>query len=151
MSSTGPLPDNDTCGPFCGCDLLEYDDSKCKDICKCCVGISDYGDHNKCTSACRKCRNFGTTWEPRRPMKPLCYSTIQTDLPGYATTGEFVKENFVGGGNLLGTGCIIKTFLITCILLYLATTITGKKMDTNKLLMLAGLAVLGKCLLPRIL
>ena len=92
MSSTGPLLQlNDTCREG-NCQSLDYDDSSCDGICKCCVGIHDAGDHNKCISACRKCRNFGSTWDPRRAMRPLDYTDIYTDLPGYATTGEFVEH-----------------------------------------------------------
>lgn len=153
MSSTGPLEQVDsTCGPFGECNLLEYDDSKCAGICKCCVGIHDFGDHNKCTSACRKCRNFGSTWEPRRPMKPLDYSTIYNDLPGYATTGEFVTEHFGNfGGNGLNLNCMIRTFIMSAVLIYITTQITKKNMDTKTLMSLAGLAVLVKCLLPELL
>jgi hypothetical protein len=91
MSSTGPLQQNAKCSGG-KCDLLEYDDSKCAGVCKGCVGIPGYGLSNKCTSACRKCRNFGTTWEPRRPMTPLPYTDMYNDYPGYATTGDFVEH-----------------------------------------------------------
>jgi hypothetical protein len=93
MCSTGSLPEFESkCKDLSKCEPLTYDDSKCAEACKCCVGISDYGDSNKCTSACRKCRKFGDTWNPRRPMKPLNYHDIYNDLPGYTTTGDFVEH-----------------------------------------------------------
>ena len=92
MSSTGPMQQQQKCGGFGQCDTLEYDDSKCAGVCKGCVGIPDFGQSNKCTSACRKCRNFGNTWQPRRPMRPLPYTDMYNDAPGYATTGDFVEH-----------------------------------------------------------
>ena len=112
MCSTGSLPEFDSeCKDLSKCEPLTYDDSKCAQVCKGCVGMSDFGESNKCVSACRKCRNFGTTWDPRRPMKPLDYHDIYTDLPGYTTTGDYV-EHF---GMMNDTP--MKTFLIIALVL----------------------------------
>jgi hypothetical protein len=137
------------CPTFGKCELLEYDDSKCKDVCKCCVGIHDFGDHAKCTSACRKCRNFGTTWDPRRPMKPLDYSTIYTDAPGYATTGEFVAEHFVSG-EIFDWNCLFKTFAVSAALIYVAGRITKRKLNVQAILALSALAAFMKCMFPQL-
>lgn len=141
MSSIGPL----TCPNFGKCDLLDYDDSKCTDIAKCCVGIADFGDHNKCLSAARKCRNFGTTWDPRRPMKPLPYTDIQTDLPGYATTGDFI-EGFAGG-SLPDLHCMVTSFISYFIVCYLASHLLNLGWDNKMCMYIAAIATVLRCVM----
>ena len=140
MSSTGPLQQIDSC-PGGNCDPNDFDDSKCTDICKCCVGISDYGDHNKCTSACRKCRNFGTTWDPRRPMKPLPYTDMYNDFPGYSTTGEFIE-----GFSMPGQG-MVKQFLLTLAVIFAGAKITKKKLSIQNMLIFAAVATIARTMI----
>jgi len=145
MSSTGLLSQN-KCGDDGKCTLLEFNDSQCDGICKGCVGIADFGLHNKCTSACRKCRNFGTTWEPRRPMKPLNYTDLYTDYPGYSTTGNLV-EHF-GMSDISGNPVIL--FVIIMVLLNLASKFGYVKYDSiTSLAMWAALLTIVITLLKR--
>lgn len=149
MSSTGPLTqsvDHPSCPNFGKCDLLEYDDAHCAELAKCCVGIHDFGDHNKCLSAVRKCRNFGTTWEPRRPMKPLDYSDIQTDLPGYATTGNLV-EGFSVGGSLPDLQCIVTNFIAGLIVCFVANHFLKIGWNNKSCMTAAALYTLLRCVL----
>lgn len=135
------------------CDLLTYDDSRCKDIAKCCVGVHDQGDHAKCTSATRACQNFGTTWEPRRPMKPLNFEYIYNDTPGYATTGAFVLENFGGAGvgdklgRMLNPKCLIKNLMYALAVTAVLYCFTDRKMNLKEMGIIALVSSLAKCLL----
>lgn len=140
------------CSKGLNCELLEYDDSHCTDIAKCCVGVHDQGDHGKCTSAARKCRNFGTTWDPRRPMKPLPFDYMYNDAPGYATTGAFVKENF-GDWNanslleLFDPKCMLKNAVYGAILTSVLYYVAKKKMVMNDILTISIVAAVLKCVL----
>lgn len=141
------------CSKETNCNLLEYDDSHCTDIAKCCVGISDQGDHAKCTQATRKCQNFGNIWEPRRPMKPLPYEVIYNDAPGYATTGEFVRENFDGGDvkhylqKLFDLECLIKNIVYALIVATLIFCVMGKPLDPKQILILAVITSMARCMI----
>lgn len=134
------------------CINIDYDDSHCTDICKCCVGISDQGDQAKCRSACRKCRNFGTTWEPRRQMKPLPFEYMYNDSPGYATTGAFVREGFMDMdmskiSNLFNVTCIVKNAIYGLLLTMVFYYVTKRKMVVNEIAIVSLVAALLKCVL----
>ena len=135
------------------CNLLEYDDSHCTNIAKCCVGISDQGDHAKCTQAARKCRNFGNIWEPRRPMKPLPFEYIYNDTPGYATTGKFVREDFSGGDiktlfeKMFNLQCLIKNIIYSLIISTLIFCIMDKPLVPSQIATLSIVSSMARCLL----
>jgi hypothetical protein len=128
MCSTGSLPEFESeCKDLSKCEPLTYDDSKCASVCKCCVGMSDYGESNKCISACRKCRNFGNTWQPRRPMRALNYTDMYTDRPGYATTGDYV-EHFGVSDNILNNPLAL--FALIAMIIF-GSTMAGYTHFTN--------------------
>ena len=132
------------------CINIDYDDSQCANVCKCCVGISDQGDQAKCRSACRKCRNFGTVWEPRRPMRPLPIDYMYNDAPGYATNGAFLKEGFMDTsklGKLFDIQCIAKNAIYGAVLTVVLYYVTKRKMDFNEVLSVSLVAALVKCVL----
>lgn len=137
------------CSTGVNCQMIEYDDSACTDVCKCCVGIHNQGKNGKCRSACRKCRNFGTTWDPRRPMKPLPFEYIYNDTPGYSTTGTFVREGFSEFGAYFDLKCIAKNsiygVLITMVLFWAAK----RPMDMRTILIVSLAAAVLKCVLVK--
>ncbi len=128
------------------CELLEYDDSKCTSIAKCCVGVHNQGDHARCTSAARKCQNFGTTWDPRRPMKPLNFEYIYNETPGYATTGKFV-ENFSGDFKIFDFNCILKNLIIAIILTSLLFCVMGKQLVPHEIALISLVTSMARCIL----
>lgn len=135
------------------CDLLEYDDSKCANIGKCCVGISDQGDHSRCTSAMRGCQNFGNVWQPRRPMKPLNFEYIYNETPGYATTGKFVREGFGNGdindffAKMFNLQCLMKNIIYAVIMTTLLFCIMNKPIVAHEIALLSIVASMARCIL----
>ena len=132
------------------CTVLDYDDSACANIGKCCVGIENQGDHARCTSAMRGCQKFGSVWEPRRPMKPLNFEYIYNETPGYATTGKFVREGFDGGdfvSKIFNMDCLIKNILYAAIVTTLIYCMMGKPLAINEIALLSIVTSMARCIL----
>ena len=137
------------------CVDIGFDDSKCSDIAKCCVGIQNFGKHNKGLSAARKCRKLGNAWDPIAPLKPLPFDYLYTQAPGYATTGNFV-EHFDGGalGNLLteifDTRCVFKNASCSLVIALVAKGIIGSKVTIMQLVLLTFVIALVKCCIAKL-
>lgn len=132
------------------CIDLDHDDTHCGKLAKCCVGIHNFGQHNKCLSAVRKCRQLGNAYDPIAPLKPLPVDYIYTQTPGYATTGDFV-EHFDGGmitnlmNQILDVRCILKHTACSLIIAIVAKSILGTKVTFTRLATLTFLIALIKC------
>ena len=137
------------------CVDIGFDDSGCVCQAKSCVGISNVGLHNKCTSAARKCRKLGNAWDPIAPLHPLPFDYLYTQAPGYATTGNFV-EHFNGGGvadflnELFDVGCVVKNFSCSLVIALVAKSIIGTKVSFSQLLFLTFTIALVKCCIARL-
>lgn len=137
------------------CVDLSFDDSHCADIAKCCVGLHDAGEHNKCIGAVRKCRKLGNGFDPIAPLKPLPFDYLYTQAPGYATTGNYV-EHFNGGaiGDLLNqlfdTKCVIKNAACSLIVALVAKSILGTKVTLIRLITLTLVIALVKCCVAKL-
>lgn len=137
------------------CVDIGFDDSHCADIAKCCVNIDNYGQHNKCLSAARKCRKLGNAFDPIGPLTPLPFDYLYTQAPGYATTGNFV-EHFDGGalGDLLNelfdTKCVIKNASCSLIIALIAKAIIGTKVTIPQLVLLTLVIALVKCCIAKL-
>ena len=151
MCSIDPKEDTGCPDYSAGCKLLECDDSKCTDICKCCVGISDYGENRRCRNACRACRQLGSVWDPRRPMKPLDYTPVYNQLPGYATTGDFVEHfNVHSATGIPGLDqliCVLFGTVASYAVVKVLLVVTKQSFPDRQLWMIAFAVSVWKCLI----
>lgn len=137
------------------CVDIDFDDSGCICQAKTCVGISNVGLHNKCTSATRKCRKLGNAWDPIAPLRPLPFDYLYTQSPGYATTGNFV-EHFGNGGiadflnELFDLRCVLKNFSCSLIIALVAKSILQSDITIAKLMILTFSIALVRCCIARL-
>jgi len=137
------------------CVDIGFDDSHCENLAKCCVGIHNFGKHNKCLSAVRECRKLGNAWDPIAPLHPLPFDYLYTQAPGYATTGNFV-ENFNGGGltdffnELFDVPCIVKNASCSLVIALVAKAIIGSKITVSQLVVLTLVIALVKCCIAKL-
>ena len=132
------------------CVDIDYDDSGCASMNSCCVGVHDFGQHGKCTSAVRRCRKLGNVWSPPRPLRALPGEYIYNDLPGYATTGAFVgKEGFIGnlGMQFLNFDCIMKNAVFGIVVTTFLSCFQGRGLEMQEILAIALVASVLKCVL----
>lgn len=132
------------------CVDIDFDDSKCVDMAKCCVGIHNAGLHNKCMAKVRECRKLGNAWDPIGPMRPLPMEYIYTEKPGYATTGALV-EGFDGGmisdllNQLFDVNCVLKNALCSFIIALVAKAVLEQNVTMTRLLVLTLAISVVKC------
>lgn len=137
------------------CVDIGFDDSGCTDLAKCCVGVHNFGLHNKCTSAVRECRKLGNAWDPIAPLQPLPFDYMYTQSPGYATTGNFV-EHFSGGplvdflNEMFDLKCVVKNFSCSLVIALVAKSILGTKVTITQLVFLTFVIALVKCCLAKL-
>lgn len=137
------------------CVDIDFDDSHCVCQAKSCVGIHNFGMHNKCTSAVRECRKLGNAWDPIAPLRPLPFDYLYTQAPGYSTTGNFV-EHFDGGGavdflnELLDFKCVVKNFACSLVIALVAKSVLGTKVSVTQLALLTFTISLVKCCIAKL-
>lgn len=143
-----PVPNQED--PQKGCVDLSYDDSGCAKLNQCCVGIHNFGDHQKCTSTVRRCRKLGNGWDAPRSLTPLPGEYFYTDAPGYTTTGQFI-ENFDGAigklTSLFNLQCILKNVAFGVILTMFLFTYSGRELNYREIFMISAVASVVKCVL----
>lgn len=137
------------------CVDIDFDDSHCECLAKSCVGVHNFGMHNKCTSAVRECRKLGNNWDPIAPLRPLNIDYLYTQGPGYATTGNFV-EHFNGGqlsdflNELFDIGCVVKNFSCSLVIALVAKSVLGTKVTFTQLAFLTFVIALVKCCIAKL-
>lgn len=133
------------------CVDIGFDDSHCVDLAKCCVGIHNFGLHNKCLSKVRECRKLGNALDPIGPLKPLPMEYIYTETPGYSTTGSLV-EGFDGGvlGDLFDINCIMKNAMCSFIIALVAKAVFEQNVTVTRLLVLTIVISVIKCCAARL-
>lgn len=137
------------------CVDIDYDDSHCANLAKCCVGIHNYGQHNKCLAKVRECRKLGNAWDPIGPMRPLPLEYIYTETPGYATTGALV-EGFDGGmlndllDQIFDVNCVMKNAVCSFVIALVAKAVFEQKITTTRLLVLTIAISIVKCCASKI-
>lgn len=132
------------------CVDLDFDDSKCANLAKCCVNIHNFGLHNKCLSKVRECRKLGNSQDPIGPMRPLPFEYLYTQTPGYATTGTLVEgfgfddiEDFLR--NLFDFKCIAKNAVCSFVIALVAKAVFEQKVTLSRLLILTLAISVVKC------
>lgn len=135
------------------CVDIDFDDSRCTDVAKCCVGVHNFGKHEKCLNVARKCRKLGSSWDPIAPMRPLNFEYIYTQTPGYATTGSFV-EHFGDFGSfldeLLDIHCIFKNFACSLIVALVAKGVLSSDITVKQILVLTFFISLIRCCITKL-
>lgn len=131
------------------CVDIDVDDASCADMAKCCVGAHNFGMHEKCQSAARKCRKLGSSWDPIAPMRPLNMEYIYTQTPGYATTGALV-EKFGDFNEILDMKCILKNFACSLIIALIAKAVLSTEVTIKQLFILTFLISLIRCCIAKL-
>jgi hypothetical protein len=133
------------------CVDIGFDDSHCTCLSKSCVGIHNFGLHNKCTSAVRKCRKLGNAWDPIAPLHPLPHDYLYTETPGYATTGNFI-EHFDAGflDELFDVQCVVKNSACSLVIALVAKAVLGTKVSVQQLVLLTLVISLVKCCIAKL-
>lgn len=132
------------------CVDIDFDDSGCVNLAKCCVGIHDQGKHAKCTSKVRQCRKLGNSRDPIGPLRPLPMEYIYTETPGYATTGALV-EGFDGGilqdllEQLFDIDCVMKNALCSFVIALVAKAVFEQKVTMSRMVFLTIVISIVKC------
>lgn len=131
------------------CVDIDFNDANCADMAKCCVGVHNFGMHEKCAAAARKCRKLGSSWDPIAPMRPLNMEYIYTQTPGYATTGALV-EKFGNLEDFLDARCILKNFACSLVIALVAKAVLSTEITIKQLLVLTFLISLIRCCVAKL-
>lgn len=133
------------------CVDIDFDDSHCAEIAKCCVGIHNFGEHKRCMDRLRECRKLGNAWDPIAPLRPLPVEFLYTERPGYSTTGVLV-ENFNAASMLdqffaalFDVECLVKNSVCSLVIALVAKAVLEQKISTTRLVVLTLAITLVKC------